>query len=422
MKKLKHILLFLMLTASCLAVDEIHVDYPTGDTLYAARFQLDGDVFVTNGSADEVWSTAADYDVTMTENGNGGHYVGSFDVDGNIGDGTFKITVYQQLGGAPANSDPAIYVGQIVWKDGAEFDAEALVDDIWDEDISRPNHNVGQSAAKMLRESDISITADTAQGPGTGNNQIQLANGASDVDGAYDPAMVFIKDGTGAGQSRNILQYDGGTRTATVDRNWKVNPDSDSEYVILADAGREHVNEGLAQQGSSTIIRLNTLASSANDAYRNQYVFIRSGTGEDQVRRIESYNGSTKDATVSREWDINPDSTSGYIIKPFACVEVQAISETELTTDAGANFKTFFDASSAVTTTEVSDIDSILTLATFMRDVMEGDVWTNTATTPWRQEIRSKGTESALTEKKLFQVGGEDVTSIRNAIGQKTEP
>ncbi|KKL13989.1 hypothetical protein LCGC14_2520230, partial [marine sediment metagenome] len=120
MKNLKYILWILILVGSCFGVDEIHVDYPTGDTLYAARFQPNGDVFVTSGLSDEVWSTAADYDVTMTENGTGGHYVGGFDVSANIADGTFKITVYQRIAGAPANSDPAIYVGTIVWKDGAE--------------------------------------------------------------------------------------------------------------------------------------------------------------------------------------------------------------------------------------------------------------------------------------------------------------
>jgi hypothetical protein len=61
---------------------------------------------------------------------------------------------------------------------------------------------------------------------GANNNQIQFDTGASAVDGAYDPAMVVLIEGTGVGQSRLILQYDGATRTATVDRDWKVNPDA----------------------------------------------------------------------------------------------------------------------------------------------------------------------------------------------------
>ena len=155
-----------------------------------------------------------------------------------------------------------------------------------------------------------------AQGAGTGNNQIQLASEASSTDGAYDPSVVFIVAGTGMGQTRLVLQYAGATRTATVDRNWKVNPDSTSEYRIMAHPGREHVNEGLAQAGAAGNITLNALASSDDDAYNHQVVFLRSGTGEDQVRTITDYNGTTKIATVSENWAVNPDSTTGYVMLP----------------------------------------------------------------------------------------------------------
>lgn len=119
-----------MLVGSLFAADEIHVDYESSATLYAARFQPAGNVFVTSGLSDQIWSTAGDYDVTMTENGTGGHFVGSFDALANIGDGTYKITVYEQLGGSPADSDRAIYVGTIVWKDSAEFDPTTVLTSI----------------------------------------------------------------------------------------------------------------------------------------------------------------------------------------------------------------------------------------------------------------------------------------------------
>jgi hypothetical protein len=160
------------------------------------------------------------------------------------------------------------------------------------------------------------ITTGTAAGPGVGNNQIILDVNASTVDGAYDPAVVAIVNGTGSGQSRLILEYKGSTKAATVDRNWKVLPDDTSEYSIFADSGREHVNEGLAQGGTSTTITLNALASSFDDAYVRQSVFIRSGTGEDQVRTVISYNGTTKIATVDESWDVTPDTTSGYVMRP----------------------------------------------------------------------------------------------------------
>jgi hypothetical protein len=194
-----------------------------------------------------------------------------------------------------------------------------LVDNIWDEILTGATHNVNNSSGKRMREAGAPlIREEAAQGPGTGNNQIQLDIGASAVDGAYDPAMVLIIDGTGLGQTRLILEYDGTTKTATVDRNWKVNPDNTSVFQILAFAGREHVNEGLAQAGTANTITLNTLASSVDNVYVGQAIFIRSGTGDDQRKFVIAYDGTTKIATVHTPWDIIPDSTSGYVMLPQA--------------------------------------------------------------------------------------------------------
>jgi hypothetical protein len=100
---------------------ELSFDYLTGSTLYAARFQLDGNVFVTSGLTDEVWATADLYDVEMTEDGIGGHYVGNFDTSENITEGVYQVTVYLQTGGSPANSDTAIGRGQMSWDGTAEL-------------------------------------------------------------------------------------------------------------------------------------------------------------------------------------------------------------------------------------------------------------------------------------------------------------
>jgi hypothetical protein len=207
-----------------------------------------------------------------------------------------------------------------------------LVDDIWDEVLTGATHNIGNSSGRRLREAGAPlIREETAQGAGTGDNQIQLDTGASAVDGAYDPAMVVIIEGTGAGQTRLILQYDGTTKTATVDRNWKVNPDNTSVFQILANPGREHVNEGLAQAGGASIITLNTLASSEDDVYVGQAIFIRSGTGEDQRKFIVAYNGTTKVATVHTPWDVIPDTTSGYVMLPQATGDYLTAALPELT-------------------------------------------------------------------------------------------
>ena len=74
---------------------------------------------------------------------------------------------------------------------------------------------------------------------------------------------------------------------------------------------------------------LNALASSADDAYKGQTVFIRSGTGEDQSRLIVAYDGTTKVATLETgcPWDTVPDSTSAYVIIPTHVHTLPSISE-----------------------------------------------------------------------------------------------
>ena len=188
---------------------------------------------------------------------------------------------------------------------------------VWEETVD--DHGAAGTTGKKLK--DISsgvILTGTAVGPGIGSNQIKLPAAASSVDGAYDPAMIVIVAGTGAGQCRGIYQYKGGTdRIATVDRNWKVLPDASSEFVITAWPGREHVNEGLADGGTTDTITLNPLASGDDDVYIGQSVFIRSGLGEDQVATITAYNGTSKIATITPDWTVVPDTTSGYVMLPF---------------------------------------------------------------------------------------------------------
>jgi len=234
---------------------------------------------------------------------------GSVELDSTVTAGTFTIRGVGKLidnttGTATVDSDGLM-------------SKDTISRSVWDELITPAAHNIPKSAGVVLRTSGgIVIRDNLAQGSGTGNNQIQLDIGASSLNGAYDPSMISIIDGTGIGQTRLIYQYDGTTKIATVDRNWKVTPDNTSEFVVLAHPGREHVNEGLAQAGTINTITLNALASDDNDAYNHQVVFLRGGTGEDQVNIVGNYNGTTKVATMAHNWIVAPDSTTSYVMLP----------------------------------------------------------------------------------------------------------
>lgn len=269
---MKDIAIFLMmvcLACSGFAADEIHFDYESGATVYAVRFQTDGKVFFTNGSGSEDWTTVGNYVVTMTENGSGGHFVGSFDTVPNIAAGTYKVTAYEQLGGAPADSDRAIYVGEIVWTGTAEYVPNDVLDAIVED--------TGTTIPGKIDTTDALITSSH-----------------STTDGKID------------------------------------------------------TTDALITSSHSTTDGLITTVDTVVDA-------------------------------------------------------IKAV--TDLLPDGGA-------------------LSSLATLAnqTWMINVAEGDTWTNTATTPWRMEIRTKGTASALIEKEIREIDGDDVVAEFQRIGQLTEP
>jgi hypothetical protein len=72
--------------------------------------------------------------------------------------------------------------------------------------------------------------------------------------------------------------------------------------------------KGQAQAGAAGTVTLDAGASATDDLYTNQLCVIFSGTGIGGVRRITAYNGTTKVATVSPNWQTNPSSASFFYI------------------------------------------------------------------------------------------------------------
>lgn len=76
-----------------------------------------------------------------------------------------------------------------------------------------------------------------------------------------------------------------------------------------------------AQAGAAGSITLYSGESSTNNTHNGTYIYILSGTGAGQRKRITAYNGTTKVATVDSNWSVTPDNTSVYVIgrSPVTC-------------------------------------------------------------------------------------------------------
>ncbi len=197
---------------------------------------------------------------------------------------------------------------------------------ILDELLRGNSHNIRFSVGSYLRKagqgggggtSQATIHSGTAQGPGIGNNQIQLDTGALTTDNIYNGATVNLTGGTGVGQTRKIISYNGTSRTATVDTDWQTNPDATTTFDLIASSSAINSHEGLAQGGTATSITLQSNAASDDDIYIGAIVAIISGTGAGQSEEITDYDGTSKVASISpKTWPVTPDSTSGYVVIP----------------------------------------------------------------------------------------------------------
>ena len=108
--------------------NEIHIDYTSGNTLYAVVRNSAGEVWYPAGQAFESWGTgggtADDYDILLIDK-SGSRYVGDFDV--NIPAGEYSVQVFLQTGIGPADGDSLVGGGEIMWSGTGEVTGEKLL-------------------------------------------------------------------------------------------------------------------------------------------------------------------------------------------------------------------------------------------------------------------------------------------------------
>lgn len=193
--------------------------------------------------------------------------------------------------------------------------AVELVDAAWDELLTGATHNIATSAGRRLRALASTVmlsgTADSGSVDG-----ISLAGGSA-TNGLYVGCLVVIDAGAGAGQSRYIVSYRGANTMARVARHWTTAPDNTSTFNIYADNQLMFITLDTARAAGASTITLNTTASATNDIYNGCTIRILAGTGDDQVRLITDYDGTTKVCTVTPAWTAQPNSYSAYGVMTF---------------------------------------------------------------------------------------------------------
>lgn len=223
--------------------------------------------------------------------------------------------------------------------------ALAIADAIWDEILTGATHNIATSAGRRVREiAGIAIHTGTAQAATA--TTITLAAAASGDDGVYNRNLLAIVEGTGAGQTRAIVDYDNATKVCLTDREWRITPDATSEYQILAADTPMTVDHGLAQAATATTITIRDYASAIDDTYLCNIVIILAGTGRGQARLVGGYNGTTKAITICGDnWVTTPDATSVYALIPYGAACTGCVADTALDQMVAANIAGVADGS-----------------------------------------------------------------------------
>jgi hypothetical protein len=108
--------------------NEIHIDYQSGNEIYAVIRDGTGKVWNPSSQAFEDWGSGGhdmdDYDISLTDKG-GSRYTGDF--DSAIPAGRYTIQVFTQSSQTPADTDELIGTGCIVWSGVAELTCDKIL-------------------------------------------------------------------------------------------------------------------------------------------------------------------------------------------------------------------------------------------------------------------------------------------------------
>jgi len=104
---------------------------------------------------------------------------------------------------------------------------------VWDRVLTAANHNIANSAGRRLRAIDAAFEVHSGTAASGAAGTITLDGAASATNDIYNGDRVVITAGTGIGEHGIILDYDGGTKVATMSKNWVTTPDNTSEFTIV---------------------------------------------------------------------------------------------------------------------------------------------------------------------------------------------
>lgn len=118
--------------------------------------------------------------------------------------------------------------------EGGYFEPYFGQDTAWGDFPTFPNpQQIGTWGKHFWSDVNIVLSEDQI----VSDNEIQLATNENNIDDFFRGFDITLTNGTGRGQTRKILSYDGINKVAVVDVPWDVLPDTTTEYSIFKTRG-----------------------------------------------------------------------------------------------------------------------------------------------------------------------------------------
>jgi hypothetical protein len=111
-----------------------------------------------------------------------------------------------------------------------------LVDDIWDEVLTKAAHNVANSAAKYMRQvkQSVSVSESAINDPGAAATTTVFNTDLTEVDDFWNDCVLVFTSGSLAGQCKPIADFANANGAITLDEALTSVPADNDEFVILS--------------------------------------------------------------------------------------------------------------------------------------------------------------------------------------------
>ena len=214
-----------------------------------------------------------------------------------------------------------------------DFREDAIVDFLWTTEVDvsgNPTLTSRTTQGTVVVYKDNSTTqisasiVDTIDFDGVpGLNHLRVNMSGDPSYNAQSDYVAYLSGAVlnGVAYQRVLCSWSCEYRTADIAR---INESTNAAVGLQKSLDSGH--RGTLQAATSSTVTLDTGASAQDDFYNDSIVIPIAGTGAGQsARLITDYVGSTKVATITPNWDVNPDTSTEVQVIPMARASVGTI-------------------------------------------------------------------------------------------------